>query len=378
MKKSISLLAMAFLGVSMVLGGCGSTAGASGSAPSQTQTEASSSAEATSAQAETTEPETSRTETQAPAESLTGGALSGLSCQADIRIGSLKGPTSMGLASLIDNASKGKTANAYEFTMAGKADELVGKIANGDLDIALLPANVASVLYNKTGGDVMVLDINTLGVLYVVSSDSSIHSMTDLKGRTIYMTGKGTTPEYVMNYLLKENGLTPSDVNLQFKSEATEVASLLKEDPSAIGVLPQPFATAACMKNPDLKTVLDLTDQWNLVNKDTGSKLVTGVTLVRSDFYRENRAPIAEFLKEQNDSVQFAAEHPADAAALIASQGIVENASIAEKALPYCNLVCITGQDMKNALSGYLTILMNQDPKSIGGKLPGDDFYYMP
>lgn len=192
------------------------------------------------------------------------------------------------------------------------------------------------------------------------------------------MTGKGTTPEYVMNYLLKGNGLSTSDVDLQFKSEATEVASLLKEDSSAIGVLPQPFATAACIQNPDLKTVLDLTEQWNLLNKDTGSMLVTGVTLVRSDFLRENQAPVAEFLEEHAQSALFATEHVEEAAELIAAQGIVEKAPIAQKALPYCNIVCLTGQEMKDALSGYLSTLMEQDPKSIGGQLPGDDFYYMP
>ena len=181
-----------------------------------------------------------------------------------------------------------------------------------------------------------------------------------------------------MNYLLKGNGLSTSDVDLQFKSEATEVASLLKEDSSAIGVLPQPFATAACIQNPDLKTVLDLTEQWNLLNKDTGSMLVTGVTLVRSDFLRENQAPVAEFLEEHAQSALFATEHVEEAAELIAAQGIVEKAPIAQKALPYCNIVCLTGQEMKDALSGYLSTLMEQDPKSIGGQLPGDDFYYMP
>lgn len=284
----------------------------------------------------------------------------------------------MGLVSLMDKAAKGETSNVYEFTMTGKADELVGKIANGDLDIALVPANVASVLYNKTQGNVTVLDINTLGVLYVVASDDSIKSMADLKGRTIYMTGKGTTPEYVMNYLLKENGLGSGDVDLQFKSEATEVASILKQDSSAIGVLPQPFATAACIQNEDLKTVLDLTEQWNLLNKDSGSMLVTGVTLVRSDFLRENRSPIGDFLKDHAESSQFTSGHPEEAAALIAAQGIVEKAPIAQKALPYCNIVCLTGQEMKDALSGYLSILMEQDAKSIGGQMPGDDFYYMP
>lgn len=377
MKKSISFLAMVFLGVSFVLGGCSSTPG---SPPSTTavQTEAAAVTEGAQIQTEPSVSESSQAEGGSSARTSAGSETSGLSCQADIRIGSLKGPTSMGLASLMDKASKGETGNSYEFTMTGKADELVGKIANGDLDIALVPANVASVLYNKTKGDITVLDINTLGVLYVVSSDSSITTMADLKGKTIYMTGKGTTPEYVMKYLLKENGLAPTDVNLQFKSEATEVASLLKEDPAAIGVLPQPFATAACIQNPDLKTVMDLTGQWNLINKDTGSRLVTGVTLVRSDFLRENRAPIAQFVKEQASSVQFTMDHPADAAALIAASGIVEKAPIAEKALPYCNIVCITGQDMKDALSGYLATLMEQDPKSIGGQLPGDDFYYMP
>lgn len=375
MKKSILLLITAVMGASLALGGC---SGASGSSPSatagQTQTEAPASTEISSQSAE----ESAAAEEGSTAESASGQENPELTCQAGVRVGSLKGPTSMGLVSLMDKASKGETANVYEFTMAGKADELVGKIANGDLDIALVPANVASVLYNKTQGNVTVLDINTLGVLYVVASDDSITSMADLKGRSIYMTGKGTTPEYVMNYLLKGNGLSTSDVDLQFKSEATEVASLLKEDSSAIGVLPQPFATAACIQNPDLKTVLDLTEQWNLLNKDTGSMLVTGVTLVRSDFLRENQAPVAEFLEEHAQSALFATEHVEEAAELIAAQGIVEKAPIAQKALPYCNIVCLTGQEMKDALSGYLSTLMEQDPKSIGGQLPGDDFYYMP
>ncbi|MEQ2677553.1 MqnA/MqnD/SBP family protein [Enterocloster citroniae] len=375
MKKSILLLITAVMGASLALGGC---SGASGSSPSatagQAQTEVPASTEISSQSAE----ESAAAEEGSTAESASGQKDPELTCQAGVRVGSLKGPTSMGLVSLMDKASKGETANVYEFTMAGKADELVGKIANGDLDIALVPANVASVLYNKTQGNVTVLDINTLGVLYVVASDDSITSMADLKGRSIYMTGKGTTPEYVMNYLLKGNGLSTSDVDLQFKSEATEVASLLKEDSSAIGVLPQPFATAACIQNPDLKTVLDLTEQWNLLNKDTGSMLVTGVTLVRSDFLRENQAPVAEFLEEHAQSALFATEHVEEAAELIAAQGIVEKAPIAQKALPYCNIVCLTGQEMKDALSGYLSTLMEQDPKSIGGQLPGDDFYYMP
>lgn len=262
--------------------------------------------------------------------------------------------------------------------MTGAADELVGKIASGDLDIALIPANVASVLYTKTQKNVTVLDINTLGVLYVVASDDSITSVADLKGKTVYMTGKGTTPEYVMNYLLKENGLAAGDVDLQFKSEATEVASLLKENPDAIGVLPQPFATAACIQNEALKPVVDLTEAWTALNQDSGSMLVTGVTIVRSDFLRENRAPIQMFLEDHKESAQYAVDHLDETAELVAAAGIVEKAPIAKKALPYCNIVCMTGQEMKDALSGYLNVLYEQDAKSVGGQLPGDEFYYMP
>lgn len=379
MKKTISLLLMACLGASLVLGGCAGGAGPTSLAGTEAQSaENAAAGQGTgNGQAEAGEADTAKDGNSGPAD-LSGNEGSQLTCQAGIRLGSLKGPTSMGLASLMDKASKGETANVYEFSMAGKADELVGRIANGDLDIALVPANVASVLYNKTQGNVTVLDINTLGVLYVVASDESITSIAGLKGRTIYMTGKGTTPEYVMNYLLKENGLTSLDVDLQFKSEATEVASILKQNPEAIGVLPQPFATAACIQNPALKTVLDLTEQWNLLNKDTGSMLVTGVTLVRSDFLRENRAPVEEFLKDHAQSARFANSHVEEAAALIAEKGIVEKAPIAQKALPYCNIVCLTGQEMKDALKGYLSTLMEQDPKSIGGQMPGDDFYYMP
>ena len=393
MKKHVSLLLIAFMGISLVLGGCGkSTSGtpvteARTEAQAGTQTEAQADAQTINQNGEKASQDqasesasgaVSSSESGSGDELNTGFDENKLTCQAAIRVGSLKGPTSMGLVSLMDKASRGETSNVYEFTMAGKADELVGKIANGDLDIALLPANVASVLYAKTQGNITVLDINTLGVLYVVASDDSISSMADLKGRTIYMTGKGPTPEYVMNYLLKENGLSTSDVDLQFKSEATEVASLLKQDSSAIGVLPQPFATAACIQNPDLKTVLDLTEQWNMLNKDTGSMLVTGVTLVRSDFLRENRSPVADFIKDHEASTLFATEHAEDASRLIAEQGIVEKAPIAQKALPYCNIVCLTGQEMKDALSGYLSTLHEQDPKSIGGQMPGDDFYYMP
>lgn len=380
MKKSVSAIMAALMAASVVLAGCGS--GNTGATAAETAAGTTAGAAAETSAAETsaaeTQPEATPPGTEAEKVPATLTGDTGDNCQAGVRVGSLKGPTSMGLVYLMDKAQKGETENHYEFTMTGAADELVGKIASGDLDIALIPANVASVLYTKTQKNVTVLDINTLGVLYVVASDDSIASVADLKGKTVYMTGKGTTPEYVMNYLLKENGLAAGDVDLQFKSEATEVASLLKENPEAIGVLPQPFATAACVQNEALKPVVDLTEAWNALNQDSGSMLVTGVTIVRSDFLRENRSPIQMFLEDHRESAQYAVDHVDETAELVAAAGIVEKAPIAKKALPYCNIVCMTGQEMKDALSGYLNVLYEQDAKSVGGQLPGDDFYYMP
>ena len=374
-KKQISVLTALLTAAAFAVTGCG--ASGDNAAPSASSKAASQEVpeETEHSEAESTEAESTGAETGSEAVSEEEKEGSGA---AAVRVGSLKGPTSMGLAELMDRAEKGETENDYTFTMAGKADELVGSIASGDLDIVLVPANVASILYTKTQGNVNVIDINTLGVLYVVASDDSISSMEDLKGKTVYMTGKGTTPEYVMNYLLSENGLTDGDVTLEFKSEATEVASVLKEDSSAVGVLPQPFATAACIQNEALKPVLDLTEQWNLLNKENGSQLVTGVTIVRSDFLKENEEAVKLFIEDHKASAAYTSEHLDEAAEMVAALGIVEKAPIAKKAMPACNIVCITGEEMKSALSGYLSVLEAADAKSVGGQLPADDFYYLP
>ncbi len=295
---------------------------------------------------------------------------------AAVRVGSLTGPTSIGLVYLMEMAEEGTASHDYEFTMVTAADELLPQVINGSLDIALVPANVAANLYQKTEGQVSVIDINTLGVLYAVSSDDSIQSMADLAGKTVYITGKGTTPDYVFHYLLSANGMSDTDLTLEFKSESTEVAALLKEDPEAVGILPQPFVTVACTQNESLNIVLDLTQEWDDLQNGSGSQLVTGVTIVRNAFLEENPEAVDDFLAEHAESAAYVNEHPAEAAALVVKTGIIEQASIAESAIPYCNITCITGSDMKAALEGYLQVLYDQDPSSIGGGMPGDDFYY--
>lgn len=295
-----------------------------------------------------------------------------------VQVGSLKGPTSMGIVSMMEKAANGETDVAYEFTMVTAADELLAKVIGGEVDIALLPANVASVLYNKTEGGVSVIDVNTLGVLYVAECGESIQSISDLAGKTVYLTGKGTTPDYTIQYLLAQNGLTTDDVKLEYKSEATEVVSVLAEDDTAIGLLPQPFVTSAMMQNENIRIALDLTEEWDKAKGEEDSSLLTGVTIVRNEFLAENEEAVKDFLKEHEESAAYTNENPEEAAELIAAQGIVAKAPIAQKAIPYCNITCVTGEEMKAALEGYLQVLYDLEPTSVGGALPAEDFYYLP
>lgn len=292
-----------------------------------------------------------------------------------IRVGGMKGPTSMGLMFLQEKDANGEALENYEFQMVTAADELLPLMIKGELDIALVPANVAAILYQKTEGQVSVIDINTLGVLYMVSGDAGIQSVNDLKGKTIYLTGKGTTPDYVLNYILSGNGML-EDVKLEYKSEATEVAALLAEQPEAIGLLPQPFVTVACMQNEKLQVVLDMNEEWTRLQGENGSRMVTGVTVVSNEFLEKYPNAVKNFLQEHKESTEAINSDVKKGAELVVNAGIIAKAPIAEKAIPKCNIAFIAGEEMKQYLSGYLEVLFEQNPAAVGGKLPEDGFYY--
>ena len=296
----------------------------------------------------------------------------------DVRAAALKGPTAMGLVKFMDEAEAGTVSdNDYSFQIAASPDELTPQIAQGSLDIACVPANLASVLYNNTDGAVRVLAVNTLGVLYICDSNGSIQSVADLAGKTIYASGKGSTPEYALNYILEGNGLTPGrDVTIEWKSEHAECVAAMTKDSQAIALLPQPFVTTAQMKDDSIRTALDLTEEWNALQSDAdASSLITGVVVARADFVDEHPEAVEAFMKHYRESVAFVNEDIEAAAELIDTYDIVP-AAVAQKAIPACNIVCMEGDEMKNALSGYLEVLFEQNPKSVGGTLPGDDFYY--
>lgn len=293
-----------------------------------------------------------------------------------VRVGGLKGPTSIGLLSLKDKAAMESSVLNYEFTMETAADAITTALVKGELDIALIPANVASVLYNKTEGKISVIDINTLGVLYMVSADTSITTPKDLSGKTVYLTGMGTTPDYVLQYVLKNNGVL-EDVTLEYKSEASEVAAVLSENPDAIGLLPQPFVTVACSKNESLSVVMNMQEQWDLLAGDSGVKLVTGVTVVRNDFLNEHEDAVKAFIMEHEASAKAANEEVDYVAGLAVANEIIGAEGVAKKAIPNCNITCIYGADMKTALSGYLSVLYDSNPASVGGNLPDEAFYFI-
>ena len=306
---------------------------------------------------------------------LSLGMMAGCAQKKDdtvVRVGSLKGPTTIGIVNLMDKASKGTSEGKYEFTMSAAPDEITAKIVSGDIDIALVPANLASVLYNKTEGGITAIDINTLGVLYCVTGDTSITSVKDLSGKKVITTGQGATPEYSLRYLLDQNGIT--DCEIEFKSESTEVAAVLAEDPSQIAVLPQPFVTVACAQNEAISISFSLEEEWQLTTGGLG--MVTGVTVVRNDFLKAHPEAVKTFIKEHGESVNAANSDLDTTASLVVANEIIGKEPLAKKAIPFCNVVCMTGDSVKNNLAPYLEVLYNSDPKSVGGKLPGDEFYY--
>ncbi len=288
-----------------------------------------------------------------------------------VRVASLKGPTSMGLVKLMQDDAETK---AYTFTVAGAADEIVPLIAKGDVDIALIPCNLSSVLWNKLKGGVQIAAVNTLGVLYVVEAGDTVKTVGDLKGKTLYSTGKGTTPEYALNHVLKLNGLDPAaDLTIEYKSESTEVAAALENGTATLAMLPQPYVTAVMAQNPKLRVALSLTDEWAKADKE--SQLVTGVVAVRKAFADEHPDLVKAFMEAYKASADYVNQNPDEAGQWIADLGIVAKAGLAAKAIPACNIVCITGDAMKAAVSGYLKALFDADPASVGGALPDDSFY---
>ena len=295
---------------------------------------------------------------------------------AEINLYVLSGPTGIGAMNLWAAADAGETENTYHITMPGANDEVVAALSNGEADIAAVATNLAATLYNKTSGGVTVLAVNTLGVLSMLSNGQEAATVSDLKGKTIYAPGQGANPEYILRYVLSGNGLDPDkDVTLRFVGEGSELLTVWQSDPEAIIMAPQPVATSILMQNENAKTLFDMTEEWDKI-AGGDSTLMMGCVIVRNEFLQANPGAVELFLQEYAASIEKAQSDVEGTAALCEQYGLIPKAALAQKAIPSCGLTFVTGAEMKTGLSGYLQVMFDANPKSVGGALPGDNFYY--
>ena len=295
---------------------------------------------------------------------------------AEVNLYVLSGPTGIGAMNLWAAADAGETQNTYHITMPGANDEVVAAISNGDADIAAVATNLAATLYNKTSGGVTVLAVNTLGVLSLLGNGQEVATVADLAGKTIYAPGQGANPEYILRYVLTGNGLDPDkDVTIQFVGEGSELLTVWQTDPEAVIMAPQPVATSILMQNENAVTLFNMTDEWDKVSGGD-STLMMGCVIVRNEFLQENPGAVALFLQEYAASIEKAQSDVEGTAALCEQYGLIPKAALAKAAIPSCGLTFVTGAEMKSALSGYLQVMFDADLKSVGGAMPGDDFYY--
>lgn len=294
----------------------------------------------------------------------------------DVNVYVLSGPTGIGAMNLWAKSDAGATLDRYHFTMPGANDEVVAAISNGDADIACVATNLAATLYNKTEGGITVLAVNTLGVLSMLTNGEEILSVSDLAGRTVYTPGQGANPEYILRYVLSGNGLDPdSDVTVRFVGESSELLSVWQTEPDAVIMAPQPVATSILIQNEGAIKVFDMTEEWNAVSGGE-STLMMGCVIVRNEFLAAYPQVVEDFLTEYADSIVGAQDDVEGTAALCEHYGLIPKAALAAKAMPECGLTFVSGDAMRTQLAGYLQVMYDANPKSVGGAMPGDDFYY--
>lgn len=292
----------------------------------------------------------------------------------DVRVFALKGPTGMGMAQLMEKNELGNAKNNYTFTIASSPDEVSAEIFKGNYDIAAVPTNLASVLYNKTEGKIRIAAVNTLGVLYILENGNTIGSLADLEGKHIYATGQASTPEYVLDYILKANNI---NCEVTYLTDHSELATLMVSGDAEIGMLPVPNATTVLMQS-EARIALNVTEEWEkaaALNGDDGA-LYQGCIIINPDFIEAHPDAVEEFLEEYAASVKFINENAETASTYIEKFGIIPKAAIAKAAIPNANIVCITGDEMASGLMGFFEVLYGSNPKSVGGKLPAEDIFY--
>lgn len=293
-----------------------------------------------------------------------------------VKIGAIQGPTGIGMVHLMEADKNGTATNDYDFTVSSVPQDIGNLLASGNLDIAAVPTNLAAALHQKSGGKVQLLAVNTLGVLYMLDNGNGIESIKDLKGKTIYSTGQGANPEYILRYVLSKNGIDPDkDVKIEFLAENTELVAKMVKGDITLAMVPEPNVSSITAQNQAVKVALSMNTEWEAVAAK-GSKLMMGCVAVRKEFLENNKAAVDAFLAEYKASIEKTADADATAA-LCETYGIIPKAALAKKAIPNCQLTFVAGAEMKAQIADYYQVLFDANPKAIGGKLPDDAFYYV-
>ncbi len=292
-----------------------------------------------------------------------------------VSVGVISGPTGVGAVSLMESSANGETEGKYDFTLAANQEDAKAKFLNGELDIVAMPTNLAASLYAK-GEDIVVLTVNTYGVLYILDATGEIKDISDLSGKTVYSTGQGSNPEYILKYVLSQNNV--ENVTIEFMDDASAISASMVSGSIKIAMLPQPVATSTVIQAKQagltINTALDMTQEWNKISSD--SALMMGCMVTSKEFIKSHKEEVELFLKEYGASINAVISDTETAASLCEKHGIIPKAAVAKQAIPKCNVCSVTGEEMKTKLSGYLSVLYEANAKSIGGAMPSDDFYY--
>ena len=291
----------------------------------------------------------------------------------EIRVAVLNGTTGFGIAPLYSDIQSGNDHNMNaKIDFYADATLVAPLVIGGSVDIAAVPTNLAATLYNKTKGAIEVLAVNTLGVLYLIENGETVKSLSDLAGKTVYLPGSGSNPEYILKTLLELSGLTDK-VTLDYTyATPDELTAALASGKASLGVLPEPKVTAAMTKNASLKVAVDFSKEWKSL---TGTELVQGCIIARKEFIDAHPVAVDNFLKAYEGSVNTLNSDPEKAAAAVVAAGIAANENLVKNALPRCNVTYLVGDEMKNALNEFWGALYAQFPSSVGGALPDDGIF---
>ena len=289
----------------------------------------------------------------------------------------ISGPTGVGAVSMMEKSANGETEGKYNFVLAENQEKAKAAFLNGEADIVAMPTNMASALFNK-GEDVVMLAVNTLGVLYIMDATGTVNSIADLEGKTITATGQGSNPEYILRYVLEQNGV--KNVTLNFMDDGAAISAAMVSGSIEIAMLPQPVATATTVQGKNagktIKPVIDMNAEWEKIANGADSALMMGCVVTTKAYLDANKEKVDLFLKEYKASIEAVKADVDTAASLCEKHGIIAKAAIAKQAIPKCNITFATGAEMKAKLTGYFTVLHAANPASIGGKMPADGLFY--